>query len=61
MLLYAHGMDKFTAAKKAGSMAALADMLGISRQAVSQWTAIPPLQLYRLKELRPWWFRKPRK
>jgi hypothetical protein len=37
---------------------ALAKMLGIQRQAVSQWTEIPPARLWQLKVLRPEWFKK---
>jgi hypothetical protein len=52
-------MDKPTAIKKAGSAANLARLLGISKQAVSKWgQELPPLQVYRLKELKPRWFRK---
>lgn len=52
-------MTKDEAIAKAGSKAALARLLGISRSAVSQWGAeLPPLQHYRLKEIRPRWFRK---
>lgn len=47
---------------KAGSQAALAELLGITAAAVSQWGAtVPLLRQYQLKTLRPWWFRKPRK
>jgi hypothetical protein len=53
-------MDKSDAVKRAGSITALAAILGLTRQAVSKWKEIPQLQLYRLRELRPRWFRKPR-
>lgn len=54
-------MDKATAIEKAGGVKQLADILGISQQAVYKWKeAIPPISLYRLKELKPAWFRKPR-
>jgi DNA-binding transcriptional regulator YdaS (Cro superfamily) len=49
-------MEKDFAIKKAGSAAALARLLGISKQAVAQWQAmLPPLQAYRLRELKPRW------
>lgn len=50
-------MDKSKALRLAGGGAALARLLGISPQAVSKWREIPPLQVYRLRELRPRWFR----
>ena len=50
-------MDKSKAIKLAGSAAELARLLGITRQAVSKWDAIPQLQVYRLREMRPRWFR----
>lgn len=55
-------MTKDEAIKLAGNAATLAEVLGITRQAVCQWKddKIPPLQVYRLKELKPRWFRKPR-
>lgn len=50
-------MDKEFALRKAGGEVSLAKLLGISRQAVSQWgERMPQLQLYRLKEMRPKWF-----
>jgi len=54
-------MDKHTAITLAGSASKLAQLLGISRQAVSKWESIPPLQVYRLRELKPRWFRGVRK
>jgi DNA-binding Xre family transcriptional regulator len=54
-------MDKKDAIKLAGSAAELARVLGISRQAVSRWSGkLPPLQVYRLREIKPRWFRKKR-
>lgn len=49
-------MDKEFAVRKAGSQAALARLLGKTRQAVHQWRDIPTLRLYLLRELRPTWF-----
>lgn len=52
-------MDKTEAIRLAGSASELARVLGISPQAVSKWPRkVPPLQVYRLRELRPRWFRK---
>lgn len=54
------GMKKSDAVKLAGSQSDLARLLGITPQAVSKWPPeVPPLQVYRLRELRPRWFRKP--
>lgn len=45
----------------AGSAAALSRLLNITQSAISQWgDAVPDLQVYRLKDLRPKWFKKPR-
>ena len=54
-------MTKDDAIKRAGSEARLAALLGVTRQAVNKWDAIPPLRLYQLRELKRHWFRKPRK
>lgn len=55
-------MKKTDAIALAGSPGRLAEILGISRQAVSKWPGehVPELQLYRLRERKPRWFRKPR-
>ena len=55
-------MKKTEAIALAGSPLKLAEILGISRQAVSKWPGehVPELQLYRLREKKPRWFRKPR-
>ena len=51
-------MDTKQAIEKAGSAMALAKLLGITRQAISQWgDAIPQARLWQLKALRPSWFR----
>jgi DNA-binding transcriptional regulator YdaS (Cro superfamily) len=45
------------AVKKAGSKIKLAALLGVTRQAVTQWRdELPPLQVYRLREVKPKWF-----
>ena len=52
-------MNKQTAIQKAGSVRALAQLLGVTHQAVYAWgDELPPLQAYRLRELKPRWFRK---
>lgn len=52
-------MTKSDAIRLAGSASKLADILNISPQAVSKWgDDIPPLQVYKLKERRPKWFKK---
>lgn len=55
-------MKKTEAIALAGSPGKLAEILGITRQAVSAWPGehVPELQLYRLREKKPRWFRKPR-
>jgi predicted transcriptional regulator len=49
-------MTKNEAIQKAGSQAALARLLGVSRGAVWQWTVIPQGRLYQLMLLKPEWF-----
>jgi hypothetical protein len=41
-----------------GNASVLARILGLTPQAIYQWRGerIPPLQAYRLRELRPEWF-----
>jgi DNA-binding transcriptional regulator YdaS (Cro superfamily) len=51
-------MDKQQAIEKAGSAMALARLLGVTRQAISQWgDELPQARLWQLKALRPAWFR----
>ena len=51
-------MQTQTAIDKAGSATALAQILGITGSAITQWgDTIPPLRIYELKELRPKWFK----
>jgi hypothetical protein len=58
-LAYHHSMTKTQAIELAGTAFALAKMLGIQRQAVSQWgDEIPQARLWQLKVLRPEWFKK---
>jgi len=41
----------------AGSKAALARILGVTRGAVGQWTRLPQGRLYQLMVVRPEWFK----
>lgn len=51
-------MTKTEAIAKAGTAYQLAKILGIKPQSISNWgDNVPALQVYRLKELRPEWFR----
>jgi hypothetical protein len=51
-------MNKSYVIKIAGGVGELADLLKITRQAVSKWPKrIPPLRVYQLRELRPEWFK----
>ena len=51
-------MTKQQLIKKAGSRKALAELLGISLAAISQWTVVPKARLWQAKDLRPQWFLK---
>jgi hypothetical protein len=52
-------MTKQQAIELAGTAMALSKILGIQRQAISQWgDEIPPARLWQLKMLRPKWFKK---
>ena len=55
-LAYNRRMTKQELIEKAGSRKALAELLGISLAAISQWTVIPRARLWQLKNLRPEWF-----
>jgi len=55
-LAYNRKMTKQELIDKAGSRKALAELLGISLAAISQWTVIPRARLWQLKNLRPEWF-----
>jgi len=47
-------MDKTYVINKLGGPAAVADLLGITRQAVEKWPEkVPALRVYQLRELRP--------
>ena len=50
-------MKKQEAIERAGSPKALADLLGISQSAISQWgEEVPDARVWQLKALRPGWF-----
>ena len=49
-------MTKERAIELAGSVCKLAELLGISQPAVSQWTVIPQSRIWQLKVLKPEWF-----
>ena len=52
-------MEKLTAIRLAGSVQALADLLGVSRPAIYQWKLeVPTMRVYQLKTLRPEWFQQ---
>ena len=52
-------MDKAQAIEKAGSAKALAELLGITRAAVSQWgDRVPQARVWQLRALRPAWFKR---
>ena len=52
-------MNKETAVRYAGGVSALAALLGVTKQAVSQWGAqMPPLRVFQLRQLKPGWFRR---
>lgn len=53
---YPRAVKKSDAITRAGGVGKLAELLGISKQAVSKWADIPPLQVYRLREMKPRWF-----
>jgi DNA-binding transcriptional regulator YdaS (Cro superfamily) len=52
-------MEKEQAIKLAGSARKLAEMLGISRAAISQWgLMIPQARVWQLKSIHPEWFKE---
>jgi predicted transcriptional regulator len=55
-LAYNCKMTKQELIDKAGSRKALAELLGISLAAISQWTVVPKARMWQLKNLRPEWF-----
>jgi predicted transcriptional regulator len=55
-LAYNCRMTKQELIEKATSRKALAELLGISLSAISQWKKVPQARLWQLKDLRPEWF-----
>lgn len=56
-LLTILGMETKTAIEKAGGTSALAKLLGISSQAISQWGEnVPRGRYWQLKVIKPDWF-----
>jgi hypothetical protein len=54
-----HGMETKTAIALAGSATALAQILGVTISAVSQWSdELPAGRYYQLRVMRPKWFNK---
>jgi DNA-binding transcriptional regulator YdaS (Cro superfamily) len=49
-------MDKHKFIALAGSQRALAELLGISQAAVSQWVTVPQQRIWQLQLLKPSWF-----
>lgn len=49
-------MSKQEAIARAGNLSRLAELLGITPAAVSQWSTIPPARLWQLRVLKPAWF-----
>ena len=50
-------MQTKTAITLAGNATALAELLGITLSAISQWGEnVPELRIYKLRELKPEWF-----
>jgi hypothetical protein len=56
--LQSGAMDTKKAIKLAGTAMALAQLLGITRQAISQWgDQVPPARVWQLKAMKPEWFK----
>ena len=49
-------MDKKQLIEKAGNQKALAQLLGISQAAISQWKTVPEARIWQLKAMKPEWF-----
>jgi DNA-binding Xre family transcriptional regulator len=52
-------MDKQTAIKHAGSSKKLAELLGITKGAVTNWkeNKVPKMRIFQLKVIKPEWFK----
>jgi hypothetical protein len=55
-MAYHVGMDKKQLIEKAGNQKALAQLLGISQAAISQWKTVPEARIWQLKAMKPEWF-----
>lgn len=56
--LQSGAMDTKRAIELAGTAMALAQLLGITRQAISQWgDQVPQARVWQLKAMRPEWFK----
>lgn len=49
-------MSKEEAIEKAGGLTRLAELLGITPAAVSQWETVPQARVWQLRVLKPSWF-----
>ena len=57
-LAYHANMETQYAIEKAGGAVELAKLLGITRQAISQWgDRVPQARVWQLRALRPKWFK----
>jgi hypothetical protein len=54
--MYNYNMTIEKAIKLAGNKASWARLLGIQRQAVTNWKTIPQARIWQLKILKPEWF-----
>ena len=55
-------MDTKAAIELAGGIRQLAEMLGLSTQAVYAWgDTVPKLRMYELRDMRPEWFKAEKK
>jgi len=54
--MYNYNMTKQKAIELAGNQASLARLLGINRQAITNWKVIPQARIWQLKLLKPDWF-----
>ena len=55
-------MDTRAAIELAGGIRHLAEMLGLSTQAVYAWgPTVPKLRMYELRDMHPEWFETPKK
>ena len=54
--MYNYNMTLEKAIELAGNKASLARLLGIQRQAITNWKIIPQARIWQLKLLKPEWF-----